>query len=394
MQFNRSFAMLVQSNVIVVLILGIGLVFGGTPSVHALTIELGISTAKASRAMVERGYGQIQIIDKGFKTIEASACQNGTRYKLKIDSRYNIKRTQVLGPCRRTVAIDRLKQNLEQSGFSRVLIENQNGKYVAIGCRGNDRVRITFSRQGEVLQRRNLGICRDVLEPNDVRRVLFDRGYNRITFSDRQLPRYVAEACRNNRKFELVINRFGEIRGEKRIGKCAPPIDPKKLAVFLEDKGYERVEIISEELPIYEAQACYGADLVNLQLNRYGTITSRQVIARCRQNLSETELVEILEAEGFTRVDITRNNRGNFRIEACLEGFKKFATLTPFGELLSERDGDRCEPRNIGEIRSRLADRGFRNLTFYAEGCRKGRKIRIQFNAQGERIGRERLGSC
>ncbi len=382
------------ANWIVILAVSLGILMSVSSSGQALTIEFGISSGKASRAMVNQGFSQIKIIDKSFKNIEATGCQNGTRYKVKINSRYRLKKTQNLGPCRRSVSVDRLKQNLERSGYTRVSIENQNGKYVAIACRGSARIRITFSQQGEILQRRNIGECRSALEPNDVRPILARRGYNRIRFTDRQLPKYVAEACYESRKVELVMNRFGEIRKERRIGKCAPPVNPKKLTAFLEKKGYERVEIISDQLPIYEAQACHDNDLVDLHINRYGTITSRKVVAKCRKGMSEVEIIEVLEAEGFRRISVTRNGRGEFRIEACHDGYKKYATLSRYGELLSERDGDRCEPRSIKEIQDKLRDRGFRNTEFYAEGCRKGRRIRIQFNAQGERVGRKRLGSC
>lgn len=370
-----------------------GVVSSSSPS-HALTIELGVSTAKASRAMVNQGFTQINILKKGFKTIEATACQNGTRFKLKIDSRYRIKKTQDLGACRRTVSIKSLTRNLERNGYQRILIEDQNGKYVAIACRDGSRVRITFSQQGEVLQRRGIGECRDVLEPNDIRQALRSQGFNRITLTDRSLPRYVAEACYENRRYELVLNRFGEIRSERRIGDCAPPLDPRNLTAFLENKGYERVEIINNQLPIYQVQACLREDLYELQLDRFGTITSRNVIARCRKTMSEQEIVQVLEAEGFTRVSVTKNGRGQFRIEACFEGYKKFATLSRTGELLNERDGERCQPVSISEITNTMRQRGFRNLEFYAEGCRNGRKIRILYNQDGERIRRERIGSC
>jgi len=179
------------------------------------TISIGISAAKATRAMVSMGYTQIQIVRKGFKTVRAHACQNGVRYAVRVDHKYNVQNTEKIGVCRNTVPIENIQQNLEKQGYTRVVMENQNGNYVAIACQGDQRVRIVFSQQGRVLKRRAIGVCEKILEPNDIRRLLRDAGYNRINFTDRQLPWYVAEACLDNTRFELLLTRYGDVRKQQ-----------------------------------------------------------------------------------------------------------------------------------------------------------------------------------
>ena len=361
---------------------------------HAISVDIGISKSKATRAMVNKGYTQIQIFKSGFKTIQARACLRGTRYKVKIDSKYRIKNTENLGPCRRTVSIDRIEENLTKQGYTRIVMENQNGKYIAIACLDAQRVRLIFSQQGRLLKRRNIGTCETIFQPNDVRKVLRDQGYNRIKFTDRQLPWYVAEACRNNRKFELLLTRFGEIRKETRIGSCNPPLDARNLARHLRDKGYERIEIIDDRLPVYQAEACSANERVSLQLNKFGVITARDVIGRCRTGMTEQEIVDVLHQEGFTRVFVNRKSNGQFDITACQDGFVKYATLSRFGELISERDGEKCKSRTLRNIVDDLTIKGFGNVRIFSEACRNGNRIRFSYDQNGDQIGRKRLGSC
>ncbi|MEM9329997.1 MAG: hypothetical protein AAGA53_01650 [Pseudomonadota bacterium] len=361
---------------------------------NALSIDIGISKSKATRAMINQGYTQIDIFKSGFKTIQARACFKGTFYKVKIDSRYRIKNTQNLGPCRKDVSIGRIETNLEKQGYTRIVMENQNGNYVAIACLDAQRVRLVFSQQGRLLKRRNIGTCERILEPNDIRQVLRDQGFNRIKFTDRQLPWYVAEACRNNRKLELLLTRFGEIRRETPLGSCTPPIDPQNLVRILREKGYDRIDIIDDQLPVYQAESCFKNDRYSLQLNQFGTITGRSAIGKCRSNMRKAEIVQALKQEGFTRISVDRKSNGRFDVTACLDGYLKYASLSRFGELLSERDGGICEPRSLDEIYQTLSDRGFEKQKFFVEACRGGRLVRFTFNGNGDQVDRERVGDC
>jgi len=359
-----------------------------------ISIQIGISRDKAVRTMVANGYEQIKILDKGFKTVKAQACLNGSLHVVRIDSKYRVKKLQRLGACRNRVSIGALEKNLENSGYTRIVMERQNGNFVAIACRNEARFRITYTSQGELLQRRNIGQCEAIFEPNDVRKVLRDKGYNRIRFTDRRLPWYTAQACNRKTKYELLLTRYGDIRKSTKIGNCAPPVNPNKLAAFLNKRGYDRVEIIDKKLPTYRAAACSKNDRVELDLNRYGAITSRQVIGKCTQRMQEQEIARLLRREGFSRIKVARASNGNFEVSSCYQGYEKFATLSAYGELLFERDGKRCAARNLRQVNKNLSDRGFRNLEYYAEGCRKGKRIRITLDKNGDRIGRENLGNC
>lgn len=53
-----------------------------------------------------------------------------------------------------------------------------------------------------------------------IRRQLRNRGYYRINYTDRRLPVYKARACKNGKRFNMRINRWGGIMWRKRIGWC------------------------------------------------------------------------------------------------------------------------------------------------------------------------------
>lgn len=358
------------------------------------TIEIGISRDKAVKRMVDLGYSQISILKKGFKTIRAEACQDGIRYEVRVADGYQVSNVRQTGVCRRTVNADAIEQNLANSGYTRIVIDTQNGNFVALACRNENRLRITFSRQGEVLQRRKIGRCEEIFQPNDVRQVLRQAGYNRIQFLDRQLPWYRAEACLGQDRLELLLTRFGEVRRSVRTGSCDPELQPSQLVRFMENKGYSQIEVIDRRLPSYVVSACLNNSRLELELDRFGQITNRKQIGQCRAAMDEEEIAALLEKEGFTRVNIRKRRNGNFDISACFEGREKFATLSSFGELLSERDGQRCAARSITEIQSALEGRGFNDIRFSAEGCRFGRKVKVYFDQNGDRIGREKLGNC
>ena len=90
---------------------------------------------------------------------------------------------------------------------------------------------MTINRRGRITDREKLGRCyqpgrrghgpaASIISLQDIREGLKEQGYRRIRFTDRRLPKYEATACRRGRKFNLVLNRFGDIRRRSREGWC------------------------------------------------------------------------------------------------------------------------------------------------------------------------------
>jgi len=193
------------------LVLMLILAFFASPSHANINIQFGMSKGDVVRILLGKGYSQIQVHYTGFKTGKAYACKDGLKYNVKVDIKGRIKGASKIGNCRNQVTERQVRRNLEANGYTRIVIDEQNRNYVAIGCKGKQRARLVISQQGELLQRRNIGNCQDILAPSDIRQVLRDKGYNRISFTDRQLPWYVAEACLKNRKIELTLTRYGQV---------------------------------------------------------------------------------------------------------------------------------------------------------------------------------------
>lgn len=364
------------------------------PSKAGLKINIGMSKGDVVRILSSKGYSQIKVYDTGFKTGKAYACRNGLKYNIKVDKKGRIKGEAKIGSCRNQVNQEQVRRNLQANGFSRIVIDEQNSNYIALACKGRQRIRLIISQQGELLKRRSIGNCRNSLAPNDVRQVLRDKGYNRIEFIDRQLPRYVAEACFEGRKLELLINQFGEVEKQRRLGRCNPPINANNLVNVMREKGYDRVSIISQNPPRYQLEACAENVRFNVTLNQYGKITERSRVGECNTNVDQKQIVQLLRQEGFTRINIKQRQNGNFRVSACLDGYEKRIKLNRYGELLEEVDGQQCASRSVREVSDNLNGRGFKKAAFYAEACRNGNKIKITLNQYGDDIGRERIGRC
>ncbi len=368
--------------------------FNSSPAEANFSFKIGMSKADVSRILISKGYTQIQVHDTGFKTGKAFACKDGIKYNVKVDYKGRVKGQSKVGSCRNTVSPKQIKQNLRANGFERIVIDEQNQKYVVLGCKGNQRVRLILSLQGQALQRRNIGRCQNELAPSDVRQALRDNGYNRIEFTDRQLPRYVANACLRGTKLELVINRFGEIRNERRIGRCNPKINSNNLQNIMQQKGYDRIEIINARAPRYQVEACNENTHFKVTLDVYGKITQRENIGSCRNDITQREIVQLLRNEGFSRINVKRQNNGAFNINACLQGYQKLIKLSRYGDLLEERDGNACKSQSLDTVRKNYTNRGFRKVSFYMEACKNGNKFRIELDKFGDPIGRERIGRC
>ncbi|MEL6289819.1 MAG: hypothetical protein AAFQ35_13700, partial [Pseudomonadota bacterium] len=94
----------------------------------------------------------------------------------------------------------------------------------------------------------------------EIRRRLQGDGFSQITFTDRRLPVYVAEACRNGNRVRLEINRRGQVRDRRRIGRCgaADPAPTQQAALpeirrTLQRDGFSQITFTDRRLPVYVA---------------------------------------------------------------------------------------------------------------------------------------------
>ncbi|MEO0618032.1 MAG: hypothetical protein AAFZ01_02000 [Pseudomonadota bacterium] len=359
-------------------------------------IQLGPSDQRIRRILRDRGYTEIEITKRSFTRVTAEACKDGVRYELRLTNRGSDRGTGRIGTCKQVITLAEAEKQLQDEGYRRINITEQGDiPYIAIACRDGERIRLRINKFGEVTGRRELGSCRKALTPDDVRAKLRDDGYNRIRFTDRQLPRYVAEACRNNRKFELTINRTGRVRNSKRIGRCAPPLTAATLEKSLIDRGLDRIEVIDSRPPRFVAEACRDQRRVELTIGRFGKILQEYGIGRCRPPLSRAQLLVVMRENGYRKVKFNTIPGTNYQTESCRKRKRMLTQWTQYGEVIDEKDRGPCVSPRLEQVTDRLADRGMKDLVMYVEGCRRGRKVRVTIDAlTGDRLNRERIGRC
>ncbi len=359
------------------------------------TIEFGSSGAEVRRSLTANGYSEVKIIKQSFGATTVEGCLGTVKYRLKILFTGQTKWREEVGKCRGRIDIDRARAILVEQGYSRIDIESRRNSFIAIACQNRDRLRVSVDRFGDVHQQRRLGRCRrSALSPTDIKADLVRQGYSRIKFTDRQLPRYVAKACRGLTRVELVISSDGDVRKESDIGRCRRAIDPRNLVKIMRDAGFNRVKVIDDQLPQYVVEACRKNRRTEITLNRFGRIVDQYKLGKCAPHLLRAEMFKLLKESGLTRIKLITHNSKKFVFQVCDGENRIQTTFNVYGDVLQQQKKGVCNSRTVLDVYKAFAKRKTSDLKFFAEGCRKGRKIRIEFSNIGDPVGRKNLGKC
>lgn len=366
-------------------------------SAQKVEIQIGASSGAAKRSLVANGYDQIEIYHQGFKSIKARACKDGKRFDVKLGGRGNLKSARQIGKCRSVLSGKAIERRLSKLGLERFSLDQQNAHYVAVGCLKGERVRLVLNQFGEVERRRGFGQCERIFEPSDIRPLLNKAGYNRVIFQDRQLPWYAAHACKNGQRVELLLTRFGEIKRQRKIGQCAQPLNPARIEAHLKKRGYNGIYVFDRKLPGYRAEACQNNRRFEVVLNQFGELKGRNPLGPCAVSLSKKDVTKHLNKEGFKRINIVKTGKAasyKFNVDACLNGRQHKLSLSQYGDVLNDIDRGLCRSHPVSDIKKRLEKRGVRGVSFFADGCYRGTKFRFQFDEYGDRINRKKIGKC
>ena len=347
-------------------------------------------------ALRQQGYSQIKITKQTFSKVNFEACQDGIRYQVKMTSVGRVRSKTKIGECRRPgLSVEQVRRRLREEGYNRIkFTDSELPRYVAEACRRDRRVELVLSRRGEIRDSRRIGRCAPPIDPRDIARVLRDRGYSQIKVTDNQLPRYAAEACRKGQRYEVRMNRFGEIRDERRIGACRRPINPDQIARILRDKGFNRIKIVDDQLPRYLAEACRANDRMEVTLNRFGDIVDQLRLSACRPALNAKQFLEVLRDRGYRRIRYRGQDGTDYLVRACYQNKRYRARFSQYGEVLTRRNAGPCVSSTLDALANRMRKRGMERVSFFVEGCRDGWRYRTRVDAFGDPIERERLGRC
>lgn len=357
-----------------------------------LQIQIGGSEAEFKAILGSEGYDRIDTHKLGLSSSSFDACKNGKRYRISFEWTGDRDR-KVIGDCRIVLDEDQIRKILSDRGYGRITIEDRAGKYIAVGCRGSERLRAELNYYGDISTERRIGQCVRELSPADITAKLESEGYTRISFVDRQPPRYVAEACRESERVKLVIDNFGQILDSTRLGRCSSAISSDQIVRIMEEKGYSRVQLISAQRGRYIAEGCRSGQRFEVTLNRWGDVANEVFLRRCPNAYSEEQIETAMRENGYRNVSV-RLEGENYVTRGCRDNRYNEIVLSRYGELVNRRDLGSCEAPKINDLAETLRSRGLSKLKFYVEACEGRARVRITFDEFANRTGRDVVGGC
>lgn len=363
-------------------------------SAQGIQFQLGLSDGMILNVMGSNGYTDVRITKKKLTKARAEGCRAGKRYDVEIGFDGRIRKFKEIGTCRNQINPNIARKILRQKGYQKIFVNAEGNHFAAVACRGNRRFRISMNLFGEIQAEKYLGRCAGSLSQHDVAALLRAQGFSRIVVKRGSRGNYAAEACRGDRRLGLVVNVNGAIVREQRIGRCDPAIHPASIPTLLARYGFSRIEVVDRKLPRYLAHACRGNERLEIAMNRFGEIRDERRIGRCDPPLTASALEQHLRNAGFIGVKIVDHRPNGFTAEACEDANLLRIELTIFGETISQNRIGQCPTRPIGDVISELERRGLSSTAIFVEGCRRSRRVRVELDRTGEEIGRKVLGRC
>lgn len=228
--------------------------------------------------MRDNGCTEVDIKHRGLTKALADGCKNGARYRVEIE-------------------------------------ERGDEPFVATGCRWFSRYAINVNRYGDANVGKKLVSCGRRLSQGDMRIRLRQGGYDRIEFLvDRSGRRTLAEASRKSGRFKLVLNRRHRIVNEKRIGQRAEPIVSHDLVTHLQGLGNDRAQVTDRQLPRYQADACRRTIRFELVVSRYGKVGRETRRGRCPAPIDEHGLRRLITRNGFSEIHLVSTKMNEYSV--------------------------------------------------------------------------------
>lgn len=368
---------------------------GGPIRMAQISLELGVSDATVHRALRREGYRDIEIFYRGMTKARVRACKAGARYQLEVAPGGRIKAAAKIGTCRVPLNLAQARGLLRKRGFRNVVLEPvYGGAFRGAACRGPERIELEMDPFGGVRELRRLGRCRHLLTRPEVAARLRSRGYSRIRFADTPPPPFRVTACRDLERVRLVVVGSGRIQRERPIGRCEPAISPRRIAEVVARHGYTRVRVTDDVLPRYAAEGCRDGVRFEVVLNRFGEIRKERRLGRCAPPLTRARLAERLRADGFRSIRFIDGAADGFVVEACQGDRRLRINVSRFGETIFEKPLGPCRSPRLGKLIADFERRGLSGVSLYVEGCRDGRRVQIELDRFGTAVNRRRVGRC
>lgn len=361
---------------------------------QSIQFQLGVSNGMILNVMSRRGYTDINITKKKLTKAQAEGCRNGKRYKVEIALDGRIRKEVQIGTCRNPINQKAARKILRDRGYNQIFVRPEGNGFIAVACRSNRRFRVALDPFGDIRGEKLLGRCGGAMSKHDIAALLRARGFSRIDVKRGRRGAYAVEACRGDHRMKLVVGPAGGIVREQRIGRCDPPIHPASIPTLLAQYGFSRIDVVDRRLPRYLAHACRGNERLEIAMNRFGEISDERRIGRCDPPLNRQMLEDRLRAAGYTGVKIVGHSANGFVADVCEDAELLRLKLTIFGETVNQKRLGDCPTRPVGDVVDDFQSQGLSGATLFVEGCRRGRRIRIELDRTGEEVDRKTLGRC
>lgn len=356
--------------------------------------QLGVSDSMILSVLSRNGYSDIRITKRKLTKARAEACKNGLRFDVEIGFDGRIRKAKQIGSCRPVINADTARRILRDNGYRKIQLSPDGAGFIAAACRNNRRFRVLMNQFGDIGGEKVLGRCGGSLTQYDVAAILRTQGYSRIRAKRARRGNFSVEACRQDDHVKLLVGNDGFILRERRVGRCDPAIHPATIPAVLARYGFTRIDVIDRQLPRYVAHACRDTQRLEISMNRFGEIVDEKSIGRCDPPLNAAALEDKLRGIGYDTVRIVRDNASGFVAEVCEEGVRYQLELTRYGETLSEKRVGECHSRRVRKILRQLEKQGIRDATLYVDGCRKRKRVRIELDQYGSVVRRTVIGKC
>jgi len=371
---------------------------GGNQPVRMAQLQLsfGVPDEVVYRALTRQGFTEIEIFSRKLTKARAKACKNGKRYKVEVSPSGRIRsQTPFGGDCRSRIDAARAHAILGKRGYRNITLDvTPQDAFTGTACAKGKRYQIAMDPYGKVAKPIPLGRCNQLFPPKEIAAMLRAQGYNRISFVNERPPSYVARACFELTRLELFLTGNGKIWRQQPIGRCDPPINPRRIADVLQRQGFTRVAVIDDVLPRYVARACRSNRRIEVALNRFGEIRGERDIGACAAPLTRDQLTAKLRDEGFRRIRFIEGTVDSFLVEACHSGKRLQINFSLYGETQHERELGPCKTPRIDAIVSDIENKGLSKVRIFAEGCRRGNRVRLELDRFGTPVGAKRIGQC
>ena len=238
--------------------------------------------AKAQKRLTRRGfeYAEVKTFTacKNNKLFEMEVLEGREMFR----SRKKIGECPYGGP-----SVEDVSDDLKRFGYSYVVMRRTSTGFSGKACLKADYFKLTSDRWADRTKKVNIGECpHGGLSRNEVKKLLTKEGYTSFKFLDKTPPNYKMRACRDGDSYVMNIDRNGRIHGsysDKHCGKNGYSLP--RIRSILRRSDYKDIDFTDNRLPKYVAEVCQDNRRLRLIINRWGDVRRQKKIGRCRRGI-------------------------------------------------------------------------------------------------------------